>query len=99
MGVFEFFDEIIVSEDLGVNGEKPNILPFQTMKERLGIEYEEMMYIGDNPAADFYIGSVTKIITVRINYGGVYNSNPYWMGAKETHYVDSISSVQEIVKV
>jgi len=53
------FDEIIITDELaGLHGNvrrfrKPNTLAFQIMRERLGIDYSQLVYIGDNPKKDF----------------------------------------------
>jgi HAD superfamily hydrolase (TIGR01549 family) len=53
------FDEIIITDELaGLHGDvrrfrKPNPLAFQIMRERLGIDYSQLVYIGDNPKKDF----------------------------------------------
>ena len=46
----EYFDEIIVSEEIGA--EKPNAKPFEVMAERLGIASENLIYVGDFPVND-----------------------------------------------
>ena len=53
------FDEIIITDELaGLHGDvrrfrKPNSIAFQIMRERLGIDYSQLVYIGDNPKKDF----------------------------------------------
>jgi HAD superfamily hydrolase (TIGR01549 family) len=53
------FEEIIITDELaGFQGDvkrfrKPNPLAFQIMRERLGIDYSQLVYIGDNPKKDF----------------------------------------------
>ena len=47
-------DYIIVTDELGgVEYRKPNPRAFETMKEKLGVEYSEMCYVGDNIKKDF----------------------------------------------
>lgn len=47
-------DEIIVTDEFGgAEFRKPNPIAFETMKERLGVEYAEMCYVGDNTKKDF----------------------------------------------
>ena len=48
------FDEIIITDDLGgIEYRKPNMKAFQIMRNKFGMEYEEMCYIGDNRLKDF----------------------------------------------
>lgn len=50
----KYFDEIIITDELGgVQYRKPNEKAFALMKERLGVEYAEMSYVGDNIRKDF----------------------------------------------
>lgn len=54
LGLKELVDEIIVTDEFGgAEFRKPNAKAFVTMKERLGVEYAEMCYVGDNTKKDF----------------------------------------------
>ena len=54
LGLEAVVDEIIVTDEFGgPEFRKPNPKAFETMKERLGIEYAEMCYVGDNTKKDF----------------------------------------------
>lgn len=44
------FDEIVISGDVGA--QKPESKPFEVMSEKLGIEPENLLYVGDNPLND-----------------------------------------------
>ena len=50
LGLREAFDEIIVSEDVAIH--KPDKRIFLIMAGKLGIEADEMIYVGDNPVND-----------------------------------------------
>ena len=63
---YDLFDNIIITEELGREYWKPHPKAYEMMKETFGIEYDEMMYIGDNPEKDFYIGHIYPVKTVRI---------------------------------
>lgn len=54
LGLEALVDEIIVTDEFGgAEYRKPNPISFQTMKEKLGVEYAEMCYVGDNIKKDF----------------------------------------------
>lgn len=54
LGLEKLVDEIIVTDELGgIESRKPNPLAFKKMKERFGVEYCEMCYVGDNVSKDF----------------------------------------------
>lgn len=50
MNINEFFDEIVVSGDIGIN--KPNKEIFEIMADRLGVKPEECMFVGDVFSSD-----------------------------------------------
>lgn len=45
-----FVDEIVICADLGV--QKPDPKPFEVMSEKIGIEPQELLFVGDNPLND-----------------------------------------------
>ena len=54
MGLDKIIDEIIVTDELGgIEYRKPNPMAFKLMKDYFNLEYNEMIYIGDNPIKDF----------------------------------------------
>lgn len=54
LGIETMVDEIIVTDEFGgPEFRKPNQKAFVTMKERLGVDYTEMCYVGDNTKKDF----------------------------------------------
>lgn len=54
LGLESFFDQIIVTDEFGGSEfRKPNPRAFQTMKERMNVEYTQMCYVGDNIRKDF----------------------------------------------
>lgn len=68
-----YFDEIIVTDELGREYWKPHPKAFKKMQEKLSVKFDEMVYVGDNPNKDFYIGDRYPIKTVRISReNGVY---------------------------
>jgi putative hydrolase of the HAD superfamily len=69
----DYFDEIIVTDELGREYWKPHPKAFKMMQEKLSVKFDEMVYVGDNPNKDFYIGDRFPIKTVRISReNGVY---------------------------
>lgn len=49
-----YIDYIIITDELGgIEYRKPNEKAFVLMKERFGVEYAEMCYMGDNTQKDF----------------------------------------------
>ncbi len=93
-----YFDNIIVTDELGREYWKPNPKAFELMKEKMNIDYREMVYIGDNPQKDFYISHIFPINTVRILRNGVYSGEDYYKEIKEDIRINNLS-LKEIYKI
>ena len=91
------FDDIIVTEELGREYWKPHPRAFEVMRERLNVRFEEMIYVGDNPRKDFFIGSIYPIRTVRVCRDGVYEGVEYLDGVKETYTVNSLAEIPALL--
>ncbi|MBV8813122.1 MAG: HAD-IA family hydrolase [Verrucomicrobia bacterium] len=50
LGVLDFFEQIIISSQIGADKPSPRI--FQAAIERFGVEPQEMLHVGDDKAAD-----------------------------------------------
>lgn len=54
LGLERLVDHIIVTDEFGgAEYRKPNPLAFEIMREKLGVKYSEMCYVGDNIKKDF----------------------------------------------
>lgn len=91
------FDEIIVTDELGREFWKPHPKPFEIMKEKLSVEFEEMVYVGDNPEKDFYISSIYPIKTIRISREGIYKNKNYLNNIKEHHLIQSLIEIKGLI--
>lgn len=98
LGLEEMMDCIIVTDEMGgIEYRKPDPKAFQFMQEALGVEFNEMMYVGDNPEKDFYIGSVYPIITVRVTHSGLYTVREYLNGIKEKVMCNELGEIYEYI--
>ena len=66
LDIEEYFDQIIVTDDLGIEYWKPNTFAYEAMLRNFKLNADECIYIGDNPNKDFYGARVTGYITIRI---------------------------------
>lgn len=99
LNAYELFDHIIVTDDLGRDFWKPNPHAFEMMKEKFNVEFNEMIYIGDNPEKDFYIGSIYQIRTIRIKRGGsIHCEKAYLDQIKEKYSVSKIYQILEYLE-
>lgn len=58
IGTEKYFDHIIITEELGSEYWKSHHMAFDLIKQKLEVEFDEMVYVGDNPEKDFFIGSI-----------------------------------------
>ena len=94
----KYFDAIILTDELGREYWKPHPRPFEIMKHKLDVEFDEMVYVGDNPEKDFYISRFYPIKTVRINRNGIYTNKAYYKGVRETFYIKNMQELLNILK-
>ena len=93
-----YFDEIIVTDELGRDYWNPHPKAFEIIKERFGVSFDEMIYVGDNPGKDFYISTIYPIKTVRIFRDGVHKDNFYLDGIREDFIIDELTKILEIIR-
>lgn len=92
-----YFDEVIITEELGRKYWKPHPKAFEIMREKLDVEFNEMVYIGDNPEKDFYIGKKYPITTVRVLREGVYKDKAYLEDIKETYVINDLNEISLLI--
>lgn len=93
----EFINEIIVTDELGKDYWKPHPRAFEIMREKLNINYKEMVYVGDNPKKDFYISKLFPIKTIKVvRPDNIYLDSLYHHDIKE-HF--TVYSLMELLKV
>lgn len=86
-------DKIIVTDELGREYWKPHPRSFELMKEKLNVDFNEMVYIGDNPQKDFYINKVYPIKTIRLYSLGIYKDDGYYKEVKENYRIKDLTEI------
>lgn len=66
LGLDEKVNQIIVTDDFGVDKRKPHFFSYQRMLKLLQVKAEEAVYVGDNPVKDFITARKLGLKTVRI---------------------------------
>jgi putative hydrolase of the HAD superfamily len=100
LGLEKYCDYIIVTDELGgIEYRKPCEIPYKKMLQELGIQAQETIYVGDNPAKDFITANKLGMFTIMFkNNKGLYSninvSNEYL--AKTT--VNEIIEIKELLK-
>ena len=93
----KYFDEIIVTDELGREYWKPHPKAFEIIKERSEVSFDEMVYVGDNPEKDFYISKTYPIKTVRIIRDGVHSDKNYFRDIKEDIKIISLKDIKNLL--
>lgn len=76
LNINNYFDYILITDELGKKYWKPHRKPYDIMKEQLNVCYEEMVYIGDNVSKDFVTPNKLGMKSIMINrMDGVYKNN------------------------
>ncbi|MFI3176775.1 MAG: HAD-IA family hydrolase [Eubacteriales bacterium] len=97
VGAEDFFEHIIVTDELGREFWKPHGKSFELMQEYFGVDWNEMVYVGDNPKKDFHISSVYPIQTVRIiRDKSVYAQDAYLDGIEPTKIIEDLRELVEM---
>lgn len=98
INAYEIFDAVIITEELGREYWKPHPKAFEIIKEKLNVNFEEMMYVGDNPEKDFYIGKIYPINTVRIiRNDSIYKNQNYLNDIKEKYTINSLKQIIKLI--
>ena len=91
-GFEKYFDDIFISEAVGVS--KPNPKIFQIAMRKLGIEHsDKVLVVGDSLSADIQGGVNAGLDTCWVNRNGVENEN----GLTPTYEVKALSELYPIV--
>ncbi|MDQ0160550.1 HAD-IA family hydrolase [Alkalibacillus salilacus] len=93
-----YFDEIIVTDELGEGFWKPHPKAFEIMKELFEVDFEEMLYVGDNPDKDFFISKIHPITTMRIlRSEGVYMDDNYLKNVREDVRIKNLNELTSCI--
>ncbi len=96
LGLEELVDEIIITDELGgIKFRKPNDIAFQIMKNRLEVDYSNMVYIGDNPEKDFIAPDKLGMKSIYFNnFNGLYRTKTKLNNERYT-----VHNIQDIIVI
>lgn len=97
VGAYDIFDEVIITDELGREYWKPHPKAFEIIREKMDLEFSEMIYVGDNPEKDFYISKVHPIKTARICREGIYNDREYYNNIQENYRLKSLLDIIDLI--
>ena len=95
----KYFDEIIVTDELGRDYWKPHPKAFEVMKEKFQVNFDEMIYVGDNPEKDFYISKTYPIKTVRILRDGVHSDKKCLEGIEADISINHLQEIDSLLNL
>jgi putative hydrolase of the HAD superfamily len=93
LGVNDLFQSIVISEELGPEGGKPNKRPFLVTQGRLAVPSSRFVYIGDNVRKDFIAPRSLGWDTVRVLRRGAVHPPPAGDFVDADLVVDSLADV------
>lgn len=96
LGLEKLVDKIIITDELGgVEYRKPNPKAFELMKEHFGVEFCEMVYVGDNLSKDFIAPQKLGMQSCFYKTDkGIYSA-----GALPQNDIKTITNITEVLKV
>jgi putative hydrolase of the HAD superfamily len=69
LNIKKFFKKIYLTNNYGIKHQKPSLFCFEKIKKKEKCNYNQMVYIGDNPNKDFINCNKVGIQTIRIMKG------------------------------
>ncbi|MBE6727792.1 MAG: HAD family hydrolase [Ruminococcaceae bacterium] len=96
LGLDKIMDYIVVTDELGgIEFRKPNPRAYELMKEKFGVEYSEMVYVGDNLSKDF-----TAPKKLGMSYCYYHNTNGlYAVQENEVLDIKKINKLSEVINL
>jgi putative hydrolase of the HAD superfamily len=100
LGIDEFVDLIVISDEIGVR--KPNPKLFEYCLKKFGISGEESIYVGDNPVKDLIPARMNGMFSVYIHRGGKYDSlttgEKILTELRPDYEINTLKNFKEIIK-
>lgn len=97
LDIEKYFQCIVVTDELGREYWKPHRKAYEIVKDKLGLEYKEIVYVGDNITKDFVTANKLGMNTVLI----IREEGIYCNIEKEDEYKakNSITSLTQLIEV
>ena len=98
LNIAQYFKKIIITHRYGIKNTKPSLYCFNVIRKAEKCEWEDIIYIGDNPRKDFVNLNAMGALTIRVLTGAYATlSVDERFDAKIT--VKNLSDIKEILKI
>ncbi len=99
LDIEHYFDEIILTDEYGREFWKPNTFPFRKTMQYFCTGGSENVYIGDNPAKDFYAPNLLGWTTVHIQrqhseYSNIEVKNKIY---QPKHKINNLRNIDQLI--
>lgn len=93
LNINDYFEHIVVTDELGRDYWKPHKKPYEIIKEKLNLDYKNMVYVGDNVSKDFVTANKLGMNTIVISreegiYTGIKLEDEYLAKSRVISLID-----------
>lgn len=100
LNIEEYFGCIVVTDELGREFWKPHKKPYEIVKENLDLDYDEIVYVGDNINKDFVTANELGMNTVMISREeGVYSNLDKSHEFKAKITINNLNSLVDVLQL
>ncbi|SEI86595.1 putative hydrolase of the HAD superfamily [Allopseudospirillum japonicum] len=98
LNIQPWFRKTMITHRYGLKHAKPSTYCFEIIKKRETCTWQQMVYIGDNPAKDFVNLNPLGVTTVRI-HRGMYCQQVAKPGYDARFHIETLDSLTEVLNV
>ncbi len=99
LGLRNYVDEIIATDDLGEGLSKPNPQAFERIADRLGVQPATCVYVADNPTKDFAGPNALGWRTIQVTRpDGLYTDRTPCEGGAPNHTIESLDRLDALLQ-
>lgn len=97
LGINHFFKKVFITHRYGVHNAKPSTYCFDLIRKKENVNWNQIVYIGDNPKKDFVNLNKVGAITIRV-LTGMYKDEVAQDGYDAKFCINSIRCVNKILQ-
>lgn len=96
LGIAPLFRQVFITHRYGIRNAKPSLHCFDLIRRREGAAWNDIVYVGDNPAKDFVALNRVGAHTVRV-LTGVHAEVRAAPGAEAAHRIASLTDLPKVL--